>query len=171
MHKRVSTFTAVKAVAKHQERVSSFWSLFALFVLCGLLISINTAQAVTINGTANVMVLQTIDVTEVTELDFGKITDSDGTCQMASGGNLSGSCSGSSVPAAFSITGSDGVNIQISVTPVTESGITFTPAVDGPSTISLSGGSTNINVVGTLQLNGATVGVKTLTYTLTAEYE
>lgn len=122
---------------------------------------------------ASVTVLETLAIAEDTAVNFGTISATDGLCTMASGGGLSGTngCTGTATPGSFTITGSD-VTIDLSVTPgAAVDGITYTPAVDGSLTPTLSGGTTTVTMIGALSLTAATSGVKSIDYDLTANYQ
>lgn len=127
-------------------------------------------------GNANVEIVSAITISEDTQIDFGQVINTDGTCNMASGGSLSGTagmgCTGTETPAAFTITGTTGSVVDISVTAgAAIDGVTYNPVVDGILTRTLTGGSTSVNVIGNIVLSSATDGVKDIAYTFTANYQ
>lgn len=127
-------------------------------------------------GNANVEIVSAITISEDTQIDFGQVINTDGTCNMASGGSLSGTagmgCTGVETPAAFTINGTTGAVVDISVTAgAAVDGVTYNPVVDGILTRTLSGGTTSVNVIGNIVLSGASDGVKDIAYTFTANYQ
>lgn len=136
----------------------------------GLIIS---ASASADTFQAQVTILQSLAIAETTAVNFGNISNTDGICTMASGGGLSGTngCTGTATPGVFNVTGSD-VTIDLAVSPgAAVDGVTYTPAIDGSSTPTLSGGSTTVTVVGELSLASATAGAKAINFELTANYQ
>lgn len=122
---------------------------------------------------AAVTVLETLAIAETTAVDFGTISATDGLCTMASGGGLSGTngCTGTATPGSFTVTGSD-VTVDLAVTAgAAVDGITYTPAIDGNASPTLSAGSTTVTVIGELSLASATAGVKAIDFELTANYQ
>lgn len=148
-------------------------------------LTFNSASfAATATGTANVNILDSLVITENTEVDFGDIAPVDGTCLMASDGSLSTtatgmSCTGTETAGSFTVTGSADAGVSFSVADSgTVDGVTFSPLIDvglggtGQSTsLTLSGGTSTVTVYGDLTLSSATPGAKTLSYTVTADYE
>ena len=125
---------------------------------------------------ANVNIVTAISISEDTEIDFGTLTNEDGTCTMASGGALTGSagqtCTGTETPAAFTVNGTDGAVVDVSVTAgAAVDGVTYNPVIDGASTATLTGGNATVAVIGNLVLSSATDGDKNIAYTFTANYQ
>ncbi len=121
-------------------------------------------------------IIDPIEITEVTELDFGLLANINGTCTMGPGGVLSGpaamNCNDTETPGEFLLTGTAGAVVEVSVSGgQTVDGVTFNPALDGDSLRALSGGNTTVNVVGNVELNNATGGVKDIPYTFTVNYQ
>lgn len=136
----------------------------------------NIALAADQAGNANVEIVSAITISEDTQIDFGQIINTDGTCTMATGGALSGTagmgCTGSETPAAFTINGTTGAVVDIAVSAgAAVDGVTYNPVVDGILTRTLSGGSVTVNVIGNIVLSGASDGVKDIAYTFTANYQ
>jgi len=132
------------------------------------------AQAESTTGNADVVILETINFTEVAHVDFGSITNADGTCTMASNGALSGQCAGrpAGTVGDFTVTGTSGQAVNVSVgSGSTSGGVTFNPVLSSSATPTLVGGTTTVNVIGSLDLLSATAGAKALTYTLTVDYQ
>ncbi len=126
-------------------------------------------------ATARVQIVPAINITEQTEIDFGTLSNIDGTCTMSSGGSLSGTagmeCAGDEVPGQFNISGLDGAVISLSVTQGFSQGVTFQPVIDGSNSRTLEGGVTTVVILGSLTLNNAQDGEQNISYTLTANYE
>lgn len=127
-------------------------------------------------GNANVEIVSAITVSEDTQIDFGQIINQDGTCNMSTGGSLSGTvgmgCTGTETPATFTINGTTGSVIDISVsTGASVDGVTYSPVIDGILTRTLVGGSATVDVIGSIVLSGATDGIKDIAYTFTANYQ
>lgn len=127
-------------------------------------------------GNANVEIVSAITISEDTQIDFGQVINTNGTCSMASGGSLSGTsgmgCTGTETPATFTINGTSSAVVDINVSAgATVDGVTYNPVVDGISTRTLIGGSTSIDVIGNIILSNATDGVKDIAYTFTANYQ
>ncbi|WP_145999246.1 hypothetical protein [Oceanicoccus sp. KOV_DT_Chl] len=141
------------------------------------LISLSTvATAADFSANANVEIVTAVSISEDTQIDFGILTNEDGTCTMASGGALTGSngqsCTGTETPAAFTVDGTDGKVVDLSVTAGSAvDGVTYTPVIDGASTATLTGGSATVAVIGNLVLASATDGDKDIAYTFTANYQ
>jgi hypothetical protein len=143
-------------------------------LLTNLLIS--NALAAELQGNARVTIIESVAISQVTELDFGTISQLDGTCSMTSSGTLSGSdgqdCSGTSTPGFFQFAGASGQNISMAVTAgATVEGVTFTPKIDGSINRSLVDGATSVKIIGDLTLSNATLGDKNIAYTVTANYQ
>lgn len=126
-------------------------------------------------ASAHVEIVPAIDISEQNQIDFGTLSNIDGICTMSAGGTLSGSagmdCSGAQTPGLFTISGLDGATVNISVSQGNSGGITFIPTLLGGGNRSLDGGSINVTVLGSLELNNASEGEKDISYTLTANYE
>lgn len=127
-------------------------------------------------GNANVEIVSAITISEDTQIDFGQVINTDGTCNMASGGSLSGTagmgCTGTETPAAFTINGTTGSVVDINVTAgAAVDGVTYNPVVDGILTRTLTGGTVSVNVIGNIVLSSASDGVKDIAYTFTANYQ
>ncbi len=136
----------------------------------------NVAFAADEASNANVNIVTAITISEDTEIDFGTITNEDGTCTMASGGALTGSagqsCTGTETPGSFTVSGTDGAVVDLVVTAgAAVDGVTYTPAIDGASTATLTGGNATVAVIGNLALSSATDGDKNIAYTFTANYQ
>jgi len=134
------------------------------------------AHAVGTTGTANVNIIKALVVNETSEVNFGSIPAQNGQCRMLSNGELEGvagqDCKGTSTPGTFSLTGTAEQNIVVSVAAgTTVDGVTFTPEVDGTPNRILNAGNSEVNIIGSLDLSGATPGSKLVTYTFTAHYE
>ena len=143
--------------------------------LLGILAA-SSVQAADQTGNANVEIVSAITITEDTQIDFGQIINLDGTCVMSSGGTLSGpagmGCTGTETPATFTITGTSGAVIDLSVANgATVDGVSYFPVIDGSTSRTLSGGSVSVDVIGNISLSGATDGVKDIAYTFTANYQ
>ena len=126
-------------------------------------------------GNARVLLLPAIDISEESEVDFGQLSNVDGTCAMALDGSLSGSpgmdCVGNETPGVFAIRGADGAVLNISVSQGILGGITFNPVIAGNSQRTLENGSTTVTILGNLILSGAAEGTSIISYTLVANYE
>lgn len=127
-------------------------------------------------GNANVEIVSAILISEDTQIDFGQIINLDGTCNMASGGALSGTtgmgCTGTETAGSFTISGTSGAVVDVSVSPgVVVDGVAYNPAIDGILTRTLTGGQATVEVIGNIVLSSATDGVKDIAYTFTANYQ
>ncbi len=125
---------------------------------------------------ANVEIVTAIAISEDTQIDFGLLTNEDGTCTMASGGALTGSsgqsCTGSATPGSFTVTGTAGQVVDLTLTAGSAvGGVAYNPVVDGSSTPTLTAGSATVAVIGNLVLVSATDGDKDIAYTFTANYQ
>ena len=128
------------------------------------------------SGNANVEIVSAITISEDTQIDFGQIINLDGTCTMSTGGALSGTagmgCTGSETPATFTVSGTSGSVVDISVTAgASVDGVSYAPVIDGLNTRTLVGGDATVDVVGSITLNSATDGIKDIAYTFTANYQ
>ncbi len=145
-------------------------------LLLVLLLSAPTSWALELAANARVSIVKAIDIGVVNELDFGSISQLNGTCSMGSSGILSGSdgqdCSGSSTPGVFQIAGANGQSIIMNVTSgAAVDGINFTPRIDGSDNRTLVDGTANVEIIGDLTLSDATLGDKNISYTVTANYQ
>lgn len=127
-------------------------------------------------GNANVEIVSAILISEDTQIDFGQIINIDGTCSMAAGGALSGTtgmgCTGAETSGIFSIAGTSGAVVDVSVAAgPSVDGVTYNPVVDGVLTRTLTGGAASVNVIGNIVLSSASDGVKDIAYTFTANYQ
>ena len=127
-------------------------------------------------GNANVEIVSAITISEDVQIDFGQIINSDGTCTMASGGALSGTagmgCTGTETPATFTVNGTSGSVVDISLTAgAAVDGVTYNPVLVGAASRTLTGGAATVNVIGNIVLASATDGVKDIAYTFTANYQ
>ncbi len=144
-------------------------------ISAAFLLSLTTTSfAESTTGSASVVIQDTITFAEDQVVDFGAISDSDGTCTMAATGALSGQCAGqpNGIPGQFTVSGTAGQAVSISVgSGTTVGGVTFNPVLASSSsaTLDVSGNST-VDVIGSLDLLNATGGAKSLTYTLTVNY-
>jgi len=119
-----------------------------------------------------VTILDTLTVEETAAVNFGAIPGNDGICGMDAAGNLSGTkCSGSGQLGQFSIAGSDGQSVHVSVEAGDSvAGLTFQPQLVSGSDATLVEGAATASVGGELSLSGATPGPQALTYYLTVNY-
>lgn len=126
-------------------------------------------------ASARVSIVPAINISEDAEIDFGQLSNIDGTCYMSNDGSLSGTtgmdCVGNQAPGVFSISGLNGAVINISVSQGSIDGVTFNPVIDGELSRTLEGGSTTVTILGSLTLNNALDGEKNISYTFTANYE
>ena len=134
------------------------------------------ALATDLASNANVEIVTAIAISEDTQIDFGLLTNEDGTCTMASGGALTGSagqsCTGSATPGSFTVTGTAGKVVDLTLTAgAAVDGVTYNPVVDGSSAPTLTAGSATVAVIGNLVLASATDGDKNIAYTFTANYQ
>lgn len=145
------------------------------FILTVACLHGSQAHAANLAAHAKVVLLPAIQIDEQNEIDFGTLSNVDGTCQMAADGSLSGtegmSCTGTETPGQFTISGQNDAIINLAVATGEAAGITFTPVIDGNSSRALENGSTQITILGSLTLNNASEGANTISYTLTANYE
>lgn len=126
-------------------------------------------------ASARVEIVPAINISEENEIDFGRISNVDGTCIMSAGGSLNGSagmeCTGSQTPGEFLVSGLSGAVLSISVTQGSIDGVTFNPTLPNGSSITLIGGSQRVTILGSIQLADAIEGNKNITYTFTANYQ
>ncbi|WP_101760120.1 hypothetical protein [Oceanicoccus sp. KOV_DT_Chl] len=146
-------------------------------VLLPLLLLLSTvAQAIELAATARVSIYDALAVAEITALDFGSLSNLNGTCTMDTAGKLSASagqnCTGNSTPGIFRISGVAGQEVIVSVNSTQAvDGIAFTPVIAGSHTKTLTSGTADIKITGSLSLTEATVGDKNIPYTLTTHYQ
>jgi len=138
-----------------------------------LCLSLNTAAGGLV-ASANVEILPAIDIEQKTIIDFGQLRNTNGTCVMSSGGQLSGSggmdCTGSETPGAFLVSGREDSMVNVSVSPGSVDGVFFEPLVDGGHSRSLTNGVSTVTVLGSLRIKDSTPGKKSISYTFTANY-
>lgn len=150
-------------------------NIVSSIALSSAVIFAGNAAAESTTGNASVNILETITFSEIAIVDFGSITNADGTCTMDGAGALSGQCAGrpDGTIGDFTVTGSASQAVNVSVgSGSTSGGVTFNPVLATSATPTLSaGGTTTVNVIGNLVLSSATAGSKALTYTLTVDYQ
>ncbi|MEM8499197.1 MAG: hypothetical protein AAF542_14325 [Pseudomonadota bacterium] len=127
-------------------------------------------------GNANVNIVSAITISEDREIDFGTIVNVNGTCTMASGGGLSGdagmACTGTETDGLFTITGTSGAVVDISLSGGDgDSSVVYNPVLDGAVSRTLTGGTTTANVIGNIVLTDTSDGDKDIAYTFTANYQ
>ncbi|MFK8020782.1 MAG: hypothetical protein AB8B86_13500 [Pseudomonadales bacterium] len=125
-------------------------------------------------ASASVEILPAIDIEQKTIIDFGQLRNTNGTCVMSSGGQLSGSdgmdCTGSETPGAFVVSGRADSIVNVSVSPGSMDGVFFEPKVEGGQSRSLTNGASTITVLGSLRIKDSAPGKKSISYTFTANY-
>lgn len=117
-----------------------------------------------------------IAITAQDEIDFGLLSGDDGSCTMASNGNLSESgltiCFDNGTPGTFLITGDKGTSVVLSVLQsASVSGVTFVPEISGNASINMTNKGKVIKVIGAMVLSGATGGELNISYILSANYQ
>ncbi|MFK8020784.1 MAG: hypothetical protein AB8B86_13510 [Pseudomonadales bacterium] len=127
-------------------------------------------------GNANVDIVSAITIAETREVDFGTIVNVNGTCTMGSGGGLSGTagmaCSGTETDGLFTITGTTGSVVDISLSGGnSDATLVFNPVLDGAVSRTLTGGTTTANIIGNIVLTDTSDGDKDIAYTFTANYQ
>jgi len=147
--------------------------LSLLFSLCGAALFCSPASHAAKPGSSTP---DPIIITAQNVLDFGTISDDDGTCTMDSSGLLSGTgsiiCFGSGIPGSFSIAGQRNSWVTVSLIPGSSvDGVTFTPQLVENASLRIKSRNITATVVGTLTLNNALKGQKNLYYTLSINYE
>ena len=147
----------------------------SLFIGIGLSWVLQFANAESITGYASVMVLETLEISESNQVDFGAIPGDNGTCEMSNLGELNGlngsNCGGNGQVGSFVINGTVGQSINISVTTGDgPAGLSFQPQLLSGSTATLAGGSATALIGGQLALNDAPRGNQSLTYFITVNY-
>ena len=156
--------------------VPQYWNAAAGASLFSLIIYSSFSFAASLTSFAQVLVVDELSMEESVSINFGVLENRDGTCSMDSSGNLAGvggqTCSGISTPGEFKISGTEDQTIQVAVTSGTAvDGVNFVPAISGGDIYSLTSGETTIKVIGEQVLDSATLGHKSITYTLTANYQ
>lgn len=138
----------------------------------------STAVADSFSGNLNVMIVETITIVEDQQVNFGTLLNEAGTCNMTATGFTSGdifSCAGNEDVGIFTVTGSTGASIDLSVSSGTANDITFNPTLPNGNALTLTGAGTSssaqVIVAGSIIVGvGATNGVTQIPYTLTANY-
>ncbi len=110
------------------------------------------------------------------QLDYGMISNENGTCSMDNQGNLTGTggqtCFGTGIRSKFWIWGDPGYSFFVMVSGSSSNGITFNPVIKGPTSRTINNnGRRNVRIVGDLVLNNAGTGNFGLTYLLSVNYE
>ena len=137
----------------------------------------SSAFAESASGNAATVLLTTITFVEDQIVDFGTIPNGTGTCEMDAAGALSNHCSGTGTPGQFTVSGTANQAVDISVSAgSTDNGVTYSPLLASNGTTSDSAtldgaGDAVVNVIGDLVLAAATGGSRSLTYTLTVNYQ
>ena len=152
--------------------------LAALSLIAGLGFS-GLASAESTTGNASALLLTTLSFVEDQVVDFGTIPNGTGTCVMASTGALNGHCNGlTGTVGQFTVSGTPSQNISYSLSGgSTDAGVTFTPYFDDAASVQAGSGSLDgsgdatINVQGQLDLVAAAGGARSMTYTLTVNYQ
>lgn len=111
----------------------------------------------------------------LSEIDFGTITNENGTCTLTRTGALSGtisSCVGSGTVGEYEVAGIKNSTVLLSVFQGSSNGITFTPEIVGQAVTSLGGKARKtFKIIGQIQLNNATSGVIDIDYLISADYQ
>jgi hypothetical protein len=116
-----------------------------------------------------------LTISEKESLDFGVISNENGICKMNNVGALTGTngqiCVGTGVLARFQIKGQANYAFFVLVSGSSSNGVTLTPLIKGGSSKTLSStGLRNIFIYGNLTLNNATLGVPSLSYLMSVNY-
>lgn len=115
-----------------------------------------------------------ITITPQVIMNFGSISDANGTCQLKSNGTLRGlngqDCSGSGVRGEYLLQGDPNTNFTLILTGSNSNGITFTPVVNGAPKRFSSTGDKTIVIVGELVLNNPGSGAQSPSFTLSVNY-
>ena len=146
------------------------------------LIAINTmvsapqvSLAASETANARVEILPALSISQATQVDFGQLHNANGDCIMSATGELSGSpemaCTGTRTPGIFTISGTTGSTIIVSTTQGSSGGVTFQPEIAGGSNHLLDNGQAIVTVGGRLTLDSASEGIKSIAYTVTANYQ
>jgi len=126
-------------------------------------------------NTSHAAKIKAISIEESVQINFGTIAADNGICTMQSGGTLSGSagqfCSGIETPAEFIVGGTNGQIIELMVTGGSNLGVTFRPAIDGSSIITMQGSSTSVFIIGEIELNNVSQGNISIPYIFSANYQ
>ncbi|ARN73518.1 DUF4402 domain-containing protein [Oceanicoccus sagamiensis] len=109
-------------------------------------------------------------------LDFGVISNENGTCSMDNQGNLTGSggqsCFGTGIRSKFWVWGDVGYSFFVLVSGSTSNGITFNPVIKGNASRTINtNGRRNVRIVGDLVLNNVTPGNFGISYLVSVNYE
>ena len=109
-------------------------------------------------------------------LDFGTISNENGTCSMDNQGNLNGTggqtCFGTGTRSKFWVRGDVGYSFFVIVSGSSSNGITFNPVLKGNASRTInSNGRRNVRIVGDLVLNNVTPGTFSPSYLLSVNYE
>ena len=145
----------------------------SLIIAFSLIPSVSVAEQFI--ASAKVQITDSIEITQNAGLNFGQIEARNGVCSMSSGGVLDGSqgqtCSGQSSPGSFTISATTGraVNFSVSANGAVN-GVTLQPQVDGSAMRVAESNTITLEVIGSLQLENATPGALSISYTLTANY-
>lgn len=157
---------------KEMARSARFRMLAIIFLF---LMNCQGANGFSIVGSGRVFFLQSIAISEQESIDFGVISQVAGICSLTASGMRSGSCgAGLGVPGLYRITGTPGMAVSMAVQDSPEvDGVSFSPNIDGPSTrIIGNNGYYDFIVSGNLLvMPAAATGNRSLTYTLTVNYQ
>jgi hypothetical protein len=112
----------------------------------------------------------------VQSMDFGIVTNENGTCKMKNSGVLVGqqgqTCFGTGQPAKFKIFGDPNMNVVITTfESVIQSGVKLVPRVGSPVKTLNSRGRKTFKVPASLVFEQAGSGVMQLDYTVSINYE
>ncbi|WP_101760119.1 hypothetical protein [Oceanicoccus sp. KOV_DT_Chl] len=134
--------------------------MIALMILSPLLSAQNKAVSISAND----------------ELNFGMISNENGTCRMNDQGILSGlngqTCMGTGTSASFQLSGTKYYSIFILVAGGSSNGVSLTPVIVGASSRVLDNkGKSTLNIVGDLVLNNVSEGSLSLSYSVSVNYE
>lgn len=161
-----------------KSQISSISLLSVAPKLCAISTALSFSlgsSAASVVGSASVEILPALNVEETSAINFGQLQQVDGTCIMDHAGQLSGpdgmNCNGTESLGAFIIAGADGATVNISVTGGAITGIGFNPIIVGSSSRTLVNGSQSVAIAGELTLENAPLGIQTISYTFTANYE
>lgn len=144
-------------------------------MLCLLVLFCRPAIADSKQGNAVITLQSPVDLSEISTVSFGTLASANGDCIMSADGKLSadkgGKCSGSGNPGEFKIQGAEDSLVSIEVFPGDSIlGVSFTPILVSESEATLTGGTSTIRIAGKLNINNASVGSRTLSYTLSVNY-
>lgn len=142
-----------------------------------------SANAATTSANATAEIVQAITIVEDDVLNFGVIVPAGAasTVDITAGGTVTCgaglTCSGSAVPGAFTATGSDGYDVDISVDASTSltsgaNSMTVNNLAPSAATATLTGGTTTFTVGGTLNVGANQVaGVYSGNYNVSVDYQ